>query len=302
MSFFRSPNTESQVPVYMEQNAEKLKQIINAALQAAPQGRRWIMNSFRYEPVSCAPGHRNGIACVVESPTRDRCILYYPYAEYPTLAGFLDSLNFDMVYLKIRSEQPSLGMDSADLSEDYLKVLHPARRGETLRFSLREFYDCHTGEFKIGALRDAITARVESQGFRSRTRGVLPRSEQLAQSSEIMKGLSFITPQNLLELMKDTIVVYSDLNPGVGKAVFISGGDELLGSWESATRLEFDIQQQAWFFNVPAGVTQSEYKFLTGNFNQGKQVLTSDLTWEVGENHQLLEHETNTENRRGLGQ
>lgn len=79
----------------------------------------------------------------------------------------------------------------------------------------------------------------------------------------------------------------SDLNPGFGQAVYITGADALLGEWQQAERLQYDEETQHWQYLLPLGVKQDEYKFLTGSFELGEKASTAQLSFEPGNNRQL---------------
>ena len=83
------------------------------------------------------------------------------------------------------------------------------------------------------------------------------------------------------------VILTADLQPGYGKAVFISGADCQLGKWGVAERLLYNEDSNKWEFTVPSGVKEADYKFLTGDFQAGRFVPSSELMWDQGGNRQL---------------
>jgi hypothetical protein len=95
-------------------------------------------------------------------------------------------------------------------------------------------------------------------------------------------------------------VLLSPLNPGMNKAVFISGEDPEFGNWEWAVRLTYNTTQKAW--RLTKGLQKGEYKCLTGDFTLGKKIAeVKELIWEQHDNRQLTDTKyENTNNRPGV--
>ncbi len=82
-------------------------------------------------------------------------------------------------------------------------------------------------------------------------------------------------------------VLLAPLDPGVGKAVFISGEDPALGHWEIATRLHYNKTQKAWRITLPERINKGAFKYLINDYALGKSTSTKLLGWENGDNRTL---------------
>lgn len=102
---------------------------------------------------------------------------------------------------------------------------------------------------------------------------------------------SCIQSDMLCYVDRTTMLISNPVDVGFGKALFISGADLLLGNWQTALRMDFNADKKTWEFKVPQGFKDSEFKFLTGNFDQGGMVNTDQLSWHEGENKVMIVHD-----------
>jgi hypothetical protein len=97
------------------------------------------------------------------------------------------------------------------------------------------------------------------------------------------------------EIAEDIIdtLTYDKEGPGFGKAVYICGADEMLGSWQVAYRLHYDEKTDKWTFGLSASIKEMEFKFLIGEYKAGPKIGVSSqsfrmwLRWDDPENRTL---------------
>lgn len=80
-----------------------------------------------------------------------------------------------------------------------------------------------------------------------------------------------------------------------GLALYITGEDEQLGAWKTATRLEYS--DQIWSLQINRNLRNKPFKFLIGHYNQVPKIdIANHLEWEQGDNRLLtFNYDLNTE-------
>lgn len=102
---------------------------------------------------------------------------------------------------------------------------------------------------------------------------------------------SCLTDNNIHYVDSSTMSLQSPIKPEFGSAVFITGADPKLGAWETAFRLNYNETTKGWEYQLPAGLNENEFKFLTGAFELGEKVSSQQLTYENGVNRTLIMHD-----------
>lgn len=186
----------------------------------------------------------------------------YSSKEYMSIENVAKALNLDITLHAIAIAHPELKIIRGNILKKSITLELKSGCFHTDLKELSACYNTDTGDFFPQMLAKLAGLDIDPNSLPE----IIP-SPGMLNAEHIELGSD---PRNVL---------YPDLDPGYGNAVYITGEGPLLGNWETATRLNH--VQGRWRWTPPAGVTVTEGKFLTGPFiKDQKQMSVSALQYE----------------------